>query len=181
MAHNSLEGNRRRQRTYRERQRAASPLTPKLRVDDDGRQCTRCLEYKPWDQFPDMKTGGARGKRPRCKPCHNSDEAKRMREARQASPQRVRRMRSDAIRLYRYGVTAEQYAEAFERQGGCCAICGVHEDDLKKQLCIDHDHKTGAFRGLLCDPCNNGIGRFADDTDRLEAAVRYLKEVCHQN
>lgn len=124
--------------------------------------------------------GGNHDKRPRCTPCHNEDEAKRMREARAASPLRVKRMRSDVVRLWRYGVTPEKYAEMYVKQDGRCAICGVHEDELPKQLGIDHCHETGLIRGLLCDPCNNGIGRFKDDPELLQKAAKYL-EVCHQN
>jgi len=40
---------------------------------------------------------------------------------------------------------------------------------------MDHDHASGDFRGMLCDNCNSGLGRFKDDVTRLESAINYLK------
>ena len=55
-----------------------------------------------------------------------------------------------------------------------CQICGRTE-----KLCWDHDHKTGKFRGTLCDICNTGIGCFRDDPRLLIQAVEYLKQAKH--
>ena len=53
-----------------------------------------------------------------------------------------------------------------------CGICGSEPNG--KDLHIDHDHATGAFRGLLCHSCNVGIGHFKEDPEVLDAAKRYL-------
>jgi hypothetical protein len=73
------------------------------------------------------------------------------------------------------GVTAERYNQIFLDQKGKCAICGIHQDDLKTALCLDHCHKTQAIRGLLCSKCNLGLGYFKDNTDSLAAAISYLQ------
>jgi len=80
----------------------------------------------------------------------------------------------------RQGHSAEEYQALRDKQNGRCAICGVHEGHRscrgrKCRLAIDHDHRTGVTRGLLCNNCNRGLGRFKDSVALLEAAVRYLK------
>ncbi|QCU78667.1 hypothetical protein E7744_11295 [Citricoccus sp. SGAir0253] len=67
----------------------------------------------------------------------------------------------------------------FELQGGVCAICGKPETVMRfgklKTLSVDHNHVTGAPRGLLCQGCNQGIGHFAEDIAVMNSAVRYLE------
>lgn len=80
--------------------------------------------------------------------------------------------RASSLRL-KYGITQEQYDEMVRRQNGLCAIC--EHAPIQKVLVVDHDHKTGVIRGLLCDACNVGLGRFGDDPKLLRAALRYLE------
>lgn len=62
-----------------------------------------------------------------------------------------------------YDITPEQYNQMFDEQNGCCAICNRSYTLFKKRLCVDHNHKTGEIRGLLCDRCNRElIGRISD-------------------
>lgn len=80
------------------------------------------------------------------------------------------------MRQYLYGVTPEQWAAALEAQDDACAICGSPDWPGKDQRPhTDHDHATGAFRGILCGNCNNGLGMFADDPARLRLAAEYLE------
>jgi hypothetical protein len=58
--------------------------------------------------------------------------------------------------------------------GNCCAICGAKPKG--KRLAMDHDHKTGKIRGLLCMQCNTALGKFRDDTKLLKKAIRYLEK-----
>ena len=85
---------------------------------------------------------------------------------------RLRKIRSER---------GEAAAVWFEKQKPMCKICGktVHKapensKDKQNQAVIDHDHKTGKLRGLLCHQCNVGIGNFKDDINRLMNAILYL-------
>ena len=76
----------------------------------------------------------------------------------------------------RYGITPEQYTELFNKQEGKCAICGKHQTEFKKALCVDHNHITGKIRGLLCYKCNTGIGNLNDNIILLQNAINYIKD-----
>jgi len=73
-----------------------------------------------------------------------------------------------------YGVNSDDYYDLLEKQKYKCAICGRHKDEFKFSLCVDHDHKTGKVRGLLCHGCNVGIGRMEDNIESLKNAINYL-------
>lgn len=62
----------------------------------------------------------------------------------------------------------------FDKQGGCCAICGTHQSELINKLCIDHNHITGAVRGLLCSKCNSALGYVNEDIKILKSVIEYL-------
>jgi len=82
-------------------------------------------------------------------------------------------------RRYKYGITAAEYSALLEVQGGACAICRQPEREVRSgrvlDLSVDHDHLTGAVRGLLCKDCNTALGRMRDNPERLEAAAAYLR------
>lgn len=80
-----------------------------------------------------------------------------------------------AWRLKHYfGLTVDAYDELLLRQNGVCAIC--LRPPTKIRLAVDHDHVTGAIRGLLCYSCNHLLGTVADDHERLARAAAYLKK-----
>jgi hypothetical protein len=78
-------------------------------------------------------------------------------------------------RKRKYGITRDQYNQKFKKQKGCCAICGMHQSQLKKALGVDHNHKTKKLRGLLCHYCNAGIGCLRDSIVILKKAIAYLR------
>ena len=71
-------------------------------------------------------------------------------------------------------LTVREYHRLFELQSGCCALCGIHQDELKKALFVDHCHSTGKIRGLLCHRCNTGIS-LVDRMKSLDELKRYLE------
>jgi len=76
----------------------------------------------------------------------------------------------------RYDLAIEDYDAMFASQKNLCAICQRPERvEYKRRLSVDHNHKTGKVRGLLCHHCNTAIGKFDDDPNLLDAASLYLK------
>jgi predicted nucleic acid-binding Zn ribbon protein len=88
---------------------------------------------------------------------------------------RRRGRQSDYMRQYLYGITPAEYVALLESQGGRCAVCRTDVPGGKGGWHVDHDHATGRVRGVLCNNCNQGLGRFMDDPTRLRAALGYLE------
>ena len=74
-----------------------------------------------------------------------------------------------------YGITHEIYLKMLEEQNGCCKICCVSEEESGKRLHVDHSHKTGKVRGLLCTRCNTAIGKFKEDPEIIRRAIEYVE------
>ncbi len=95
------------------------------------------------------------------------------------------RKSADRIKGYNllktYGITLAQYEEISLVQNHKCAICKKKDGAVSKlgknrDLAVDHCHQTGKVRGLLCSPCNSGIGQLGDSIERLETALEYLRK-----
>jgi hypothetical protein len=91
--------------------------------------------------------------------------------------ERQRRFREENPQAYRdwylrtkYGLTQGEFEAMLASQGGLCAICSLPMGTPK----IDHNHDTGEVRGLLCSPCNTGIGHLKDSPEVLFAAYQYV-------
>ena len=78
-----------------------------------------------------------------------------------------------SFRRRKYGITREEYDTRWDDQDRRCAICRT-VDSGTRAWAVDHDHTSGQVRGILCNPCNTGIGHLGDDPDRLLAAALYL-------
>lgn len=98
--------------------------------------------------------------------------------------QQDRETRARHNRRYRlerkYGMSLDAYQTLWDAQGGLCAICGRPETALStlgvvQPLSVDHDHITGAVRGLLCAACNKSLGGFSDNPTYLRLAAEYLE------
>jgi len=125
------------------------------RIQNGMATCNQCCERKTLDQFPKLTYGTYL-----CLMCIRAAERNQQ--------------------LHKQGCSKEQFNTLFEAQAGKCAICGATEGHRSRyqaiyRLAIDHDHRTGKIRGLLCNNCNRGLGRFKDSIETLQAAISYLK------
>jgi hypothetical protein len=127
--------------------------------------CPRCERERSAKHFHKNKRG-KHGLHTYCIECH----AKYNRAKYDPAKQQGYRLKCE------YGITLQQYDAMLAAQDGTCAIC--RSDDPvtpSKRFCIDHDHVTGAIRGLLCSHCNRALGMLKDDPEALRRAADYLE------
>ena len=146
-------------------------------------QCTKCLEIKSEEFFrKDLKKKN--NKRSSCRQCDLKADT-RYKDNPEKEKQRTEYWRksqnTDLKYSYRkwalkknYNLTLEEYNLKLKEQDGVCAICKTPPN--KKQLAVDHCHKTNKIRKLLCGNCNTALGLFKDNIDVLNKAISYLKE-----
>lgn len=144
------------------------------------KKCKTCEEILPLDKF--RKTGGGRWYNSYCVDCtsvHNKEYRDRdpetyrrkLREKYHSNREHYR----DLSRRTLYNVPLGTYDLLYEQQNGKCAICGGEKGTRSdKAFAIDHCAETNDIRGLLCSPCNQGIGYFKHNIELLEAAINYL-------
>lgn len=75
-----------------------------------------------------------------------------------------------------YGITMADYEVILASQNNCCAICSKTPQESGRRLYVDHNHKTGVVRGLLCINCNSAIGKLGDSVALLKNAIQYLED-----
>jgi hypothetical protein len=127
-----------------------------------GRTCSACNEFKDASNYTlerDSRCVGGIAMRSTCKPCTEFRKYK-------------------AFMKKRYGITWEDYQSLLEKQEHKCAICSASDAQSERtsgRLFIDHCHKTGKVRGLLCSKCNHALGQFNDDEELLLNAISYLR------
>jgi len=100
----------------------------------------------------------------------------------EADPEGFYARRRDIELRSRYGIGLEDYDRMLAEQNGRCLICGKPEERAPKQgncLSVDHDHVTGAVRGLLCVHCNAILGYAEDGPHVLRMAIHYLEETTY--
>jgi hypothetical protein len=125
--------------------------------------CPRCGETDPTAFYIHKKNG--RRANAYCAKCHKENCKKRY----YSKTILLRR----ASRASIYGLTSQQYLDMYNNQNGKCAIC-QKSPITKRGLHIDHCHKSGVVRGLLCHGCNIGIGNFMHDVKLMNKAIKYL-------
>ncbi|MEV0167302.1 endonuclease domain-containing protein [Nonomuraea fuscirosea] len=147
--------------SYRKRkEEQGKAVREAVAVPDGHKYCPRCEEVKPVADF-----GGNRSTRSGlaayCKPCHTIVTREN----------KIKKYGSERNYLlqYRYGITEDDFERMLARQGGLCAVCQNVPGTF-----VDHCHRSGAVRGILCFNCNNGLGHFGDNLVLLELAALYL-------
>lgn len=151
------------------------------------KQCSRCKNIKDICDFQNDRSAKS-GKHHRCKICNKGIRQSFTPEQQITRKQTSKRwyqenkehclikMRNNWL-IRHYKITSAEYEILLLSQNSKCAICKASETGRKKQkhFPVDHDHKTGKIRGLLCDQCNKGLGHFKDDPEIMERAIQYVK------
>lgn len=157
-------------------------------------RCSKCKELKPCSQYNKYSTI-SRGYSYACKECtklytHRQD----VRERRLKYHREYDKINWEKKKEYRkqhtheaserskkhhfkvsYGLELEDYDRMLLDQNGKCAICGTSSPSGKyNRFYIDHCHRTGKVRGLLCNTCNFALGAFKDSVENLQNAIKYL-------
>ncbi|MDQ1631398.1 MAG: hypothetical protein QOC80_1370 [Frankiaceae bacterium] len=128
----------------------------------DEKWCPRCSQALPKTAFG-RNASKKSGLTAYCASCHNE----LMRDNRIKIEGSTRNYHLKR----RYGLTEDDVEQLIAQQGGVCAVCRTGEPEH-----VDHCHRTGKVRGVLCFNCNGGLGQFKDDIDRLINAIAYLEE-----
>lgn len=149
-------------------------------LSDELIGCTKCYHRKTPVAFR-LDPKKTNGRRSICKECDRAaarayqKRTEQRRRWRVENPERWSFKQREHM-LRRYGLTVEEYADLLAGQDGCCAICKSPDPRTRgrKVFAVDHDHATGAVRGLLCMICNTGIGGLADNPVLVAQALAYL-------
>lgn len=126
--------------------------------------CRVCKNTKSLAEFP-KNSGYKLGVASICKPC----SALQVKKIRTEHPYRYK--------ATKFNTTEEHMKELLAITS--CEICG--DKSTRKYLAVDHDHKTGKIRGMLCDHCNTALGKFKDDINIIHKAIKYLERSNENN
>lgn len=133
------------------------------------KHCRGCDQTRPIDDFTPRPERGINATRSRCRECSSKCHS----DWRDRNPGKSR----DRNLKSKYGISAEDYEALWEAQGCACGICGAAESGWATSpwMHVDHDHSTGAVRGLLCHNCNIMIGTIEKaGIDKLAAAQEWI-------
>lgn len=142
--------------------------------------CIHCNIVKPLSDFykDRRKLDGVLGS---CKSCVSSKEKLAYKRKKENNKLKIRELKNTQLQRL-YGVSIDTVETKHKEQDGCCAICNTPillfgDLTTKYQIaCVDHNHQTGAVRGLLCNKCNRGLGFFNDNASLLKDASQYLEK-----
>lgn len=157
----------------------------------DTKVCRRCeLEKNCSEFYRDAYTPDSRNHR--CKECcstlnkegyyrRKADGVNKYQKSKKEDPEGTVRYHRERHLKKKFGITEADYLDLLEEQMYCCKICNKHESEnsANRNLAVDHNHETGEIRGLLCDPCNRGLGLFKDNPLVMQKALDYLNTEGH--
>jgi hypothetical protein len=150
-------------------------------AEDGEKRCPRCGQVQPVTNFL-VCLSRKSGRDAYCRSCRREISAEWARANRGKVSQYSRKWKEKnklAARLTRHRIDVDGYMALLDEQGGCCAICGTEPAD-PYSLHVDHDHRTGEVRGLLCVGCNSGLGKLGDTEEGLLRALDYLRKKRNQ-
>lgn len=143
---------------------------PRIKFRNDTHQdCSTCGKIKPYEEFYRDKHS-INGVSYSCKTCMREYDAKYRTTEKYRIKVRRQKWRDQGIKI-----TYDEYKIMLAAQDGKCAICERTVNQFGKGMCVDHDHATGAVRGILCTDCNMGIGNLKDDVRLVRKALKYLE------
>lgn len=132
--------------------------------------CSGCGTIKPISAFGKHETCVG-GKRRRCRVCCSTAAKAHAKTYSRPKPSYIVE-RNRALRN-KYGITHQDYVDLLAEQGGGCALCG-RKPKFDKPLSVDHCHKTGRVRGILCPRCNRALAQLGDNESGLKKAALYI-------
>ncbi len=133
------------------------------------RRCPGCRSIKKIDQFYSDKAA-------HCILCMNEMSRKRPPEEKKEYYKKKRLQFRSSILLRKFGITLDQYNELLKSQDNKCAICGISPEQNGKALAVDHNHKTGIVRSLLCGCCNAAVGFLKENSDLAIKVSEYIRK-----
>lgn len=153
---------------YRNKCKLCTARRPRIISPGETKICTFCKEDKEINKDNFYFTGG--NFKSRCIKCYHGNWNKKSKDGPKSKKQNNLKAR--------FNIDSEQYEHMLENQNGVCDICKKEEAKILKgtacRLSVDHCHKTGEIRGLLCARCNTGLGMFGDNVDVLLSAIEYI-------
>lgn len=168
----------------------------KTTVVNGQKLCLKCDKWKEVSEFEFREsTNGKKYYRSPCKECAakrkkvyskkyrekygdeiNKRASLRIQERKKNGDEKLITSLKNARLKHLYGITLEDYNKMFHAQKGKCYICKIDYKKCKKGLFVDHNHKTGDVRKLLCSKCNTVLGMVDENPNILNDLIKYVKE-----
>ena len=157
----------------------ATTTTGHMTILPDFKACSHCNKTLPIEKFYKLSRGGVRAECISCyslrsKNYYTKNKKELILKTKTYALENKEKIKSAKMRR-KFGIAIEEKILLFAKQGNKCAICGCTENNVGRDWDIDHCHKTGKIRGILCSNCNRGLGLFQDSSEYLKQACKYLE------